>query len=226
MKKSLLSLLFLISLYKVDFAQSKDLGIIKQRIVTELLQNKPSDKQVEIILSKMNEDGSFNDINYSDLSRTASFPHGRHTNDLAYIAKAYKNNASVYFKSQKVKDAITSGLKYWIKNDYVGENWHDNQITTPTNLMNVMLAIGDELPKDLVEKTQPMIGRANMNASGARPSGDRIVIAGILAKNLLFNNKKFYFEMMNLNNDQEFENYILNDFTEEITNVILGMLIK
>ena len=192
MKKSLLSLLFLISLYKVDFAQSKDLGIIKQRIVTELLQNKPSDKQVEIILSKMNEDGSFNDINYSDLSRTASFPHGRHTNDLAYIAKAYKNNASVYFKSQKVKDAITSGLKYWIKNDYVGENWHDNQITTPTNLMNVMLAIGDELPKDLVEKTQPMIGRANMNATGARPSGDRIVIAGILAKNLLFNNKKFY----------------------------------
>ena len=194
MKKSLLSLLFLISLYKVDFAQSKDLGIIKQRIVTELLQNKPSDKQVEIILSKMNEDGSFNDINYSDLSRTASFPHGRHTNDLAYIAKAYKNNASVYFKSQKVKDAITSGLKYWIKNDYVGENWHDNQITTPTNLMNVMLAIGDELPKDLVEKTQPMIGRANMNASGARPSGDRIVIAGILAKNLLFNNNDKLFD--------------------------------
>ena len=32
--------------------------------------------------------------------------------------------------------------------------------------------------------------------------------------------------MMNLNNDQEFENYILNDFTEEITNIILGMLIK
>ena len=42
----------------------------------------------------------------------------------------------------------------------------------------------------------------------------------------IYNNKKFYFEMMNLNNDQEFENYILNDFTEEITNVILGMLIK
>ena len=52
--------------------------------------------------------------------------------------------------------------------------------------MNLMLAIGDELPKELVEKAQPMIGRANMSASGARPSGDRIVIAGIRAKNLLF----------------------------------------
>ncbi|MCA1760585.1 MAG: chondroitin lyase, partial [Bacteroidales bacterium] len=50
----------------------------------------------------------------------------------------------------------------------------------------LMLVIGDDLPKDLVEKAQPMIGRAHMNASGARPSGDRIVIAGILAKNLLF----------------------------------------
>ena len=49
-----------------------------------------------------------------------------------------------------------------------------------------MLIMGDVLPKDLVQRAQPIIGRANMNASGARPSGDRIVIAGILAKNLLF----------------------------------------
>jgi len=194
MKKIICFLIAIFTISKTNIAQSKDLGIIKQRIVTELLQNKPSDKQVETILAKMNEDGSFNDINYSDLSTTASFPHGRHTNDLAYIAKAYKNNASVYYKSQKVKDAIISGLNFWVKKDFVGDNWHDNQITTPTNLMNLMLAIGDELPKDLVEKAQPMIGRANMKASGARPSGDRIVIAGILAKNLLFNNNDKLFD--------------------------------
>ena len=51
---------------------------------------------LEMCVGRMNEDGSFNDINYTDLSRTASFPHGRHTNDLAYIAKAYKNNSSKY----------------------------------------------------------------------------------------------------------------------------------
>jgi len=199
MKKIICLLIATFAICKINIAQSKDLGIIKQRIVTELLQNKPSDKQVETIIAKMNEDGSFNDINYSDLSTTASFPHGRHTNDLAYIAKAYKNNASVYYKSQKLKDAIISGLTFWVKKDFVGDNWHDNQITTPTNLMNLMLAIGDELPKDLVEKAQPMIGRANMKASGARPSGDRIVIAGILAKNLLFNgNDKMFDSIINI----------------------------
>jgi len=57
-----------------------------------------------------------------------------------------------------------------------------------------MLLMGDELPKDLVKKGQPIIGRAHMNASGARQSGDRIVIASILAKYLLFNGDKEQFE--------------------------------
>lgn len=42
----------------------------------------------------------------------------------------------------------------------------------------------------------------------------------------IHNNKKFYIEMMNLKDEVEFEKYMLNDFKEEITNVVLGMLIK
>lgn len=42
----------------------------------------------------------------------------------------------------------------------------------------------------------------------------------------IYNNKKFYIEMMDLKDEAAFENYIENDFKEEITNVVLGMLIK
>jgi spermidine/putrescine-binding protein len=42
----------------------------------------------------------------------------------------------------------------------------------------------------------------------------------------IYNNKKFYIEMLNLNDDKAFENYMLNTFKEDITNVVLGMLIK
>lgn len=42
----------------------------------------------------------------------------------------------------------------------------------------------------------------------------------------IYNNKKFYMEMLNLNDEKAFENYMLNTFKEEITNVVLGMLIK
>ncbi|NJK98995.1 MAG: hypothetical protein HC905_32445, partial [Bacteroidales bacterium] len=44
------------------------------------------------------------------------------------------------------------------------------------------------------DKTLTIVGRAHLDASGARPSGDRIKIAGILAKNALFSRNKEVFE--------------------------------
>ncbi|XOV93072.1 MAG: polysaccharide lyase family 8 super-sandwich domain-containing protein [Bacteroidota bacterium] len=166
--------------------KTDDFIIIRTRVVDELLKTTIEKGRVEDILSQMNPDGSFQGIDYADLSRTAGFPHGRHTYNLVYLAEAYKKKSSPYYKSKKIKERITTSLRHWVKNDFFGDNWHNNQITTPTNLVNLMLLVGDEMPKDLVEGAQPIIGRAHMNASGARPSGDRIVIAGILAKNLLF----------------------------------------
>ena len=184
--KVLLSTIIFALLTLSTHAKPDDFEVVKQRVVAELMKSTVDDGRVEMIINKMNEDGSFQGINYDDLSRTASFPHRYHTYDLAYLARAYKKKGSKYYQKEQVKETIVKGLKFWVDNDFFGDNWHNNQISTPTNLVNLMLAIGDELPKDLVDKAQPIIGRAHMNASGARPSGDRIVIAGILAKNLLF----------------------------------------
>lgn len=167
-------------------AKPDDFTIIRSRVILELTKSSVNDAAVEAILLRLKPDGSFGDIHYADLSRTAGFPHRRHTGDLVYLAKAYRDKKSRYFKSKTIRERITASLRHWVEHDYFGDNWHDNQISTPTNLVNLMLLIGDELPKDLVNAAQPIIGRAHMNASGARPSGDRIVIAGILAKNLLF----------------------------------------
>ena len=192
--KTFLAVLIISFLSLSNRVKADDFAIIKERVVAELMKTDIDDARVETILNKMNEDGSFQGINYEDLSRTAGFPHRNHTYDLVYLAKAYKNKASKYYQNKKLKERITQSLKYWVDHDFFGDNWHNNQISTPTNLVNLMLVIGEELPKDLVEKAQPIIGRAHMNASGARPSGDRIVIAGILAKNLLFIGDKEQFD--------------------------------
>jgi len=192
-KSFLLVIIFAFSVSSTN-AKPDDIEIVKERVVAELLKSTIDDVQVETIINKMNEDGSFQGINYTDLSRTAGFPQRYHTYYLVYLAKAYKIKKSKYYKKKKLKEVITRGFKYWVDNDFFGDNWHNNQISTPTNLVSLMLIIGDELPNDLVEKGQPIIGRAHMNASGARPSGDRIVIAGILAKNLLFIGDKEGFE--------------------------------
>ena len=175
-----------ICISQVSNAKKDDFTVVKERVQAELMKTPVDDEWVAQILAKMKKDGSFNDINYVDLSRTAGFPQRNHTYNLVYLAKAYKIKTSKYRKDRKLKEQITLSLKYWVDNDFFGDNWHNNQISTPTNLVNLMLIMGDEFPKELVDGAQPIIGRAHMNASGARPSGDRIVIAGILAKNLLF----------------------------------------
>lgn len=175
-------------------AKADDFDVIKGKVVAELMKAAVDDGHVESVVSNMKEDGSFDGINYVDLSRTAGFPQRRHTSNLVTLARAYKQETSKFHRSEALKEVVTRGYRYWVDHDFVGDNWHNNQISTPTNLVNLMLLMGDELPEDLVKKGQPMIGRAHMNASGARPSGDRIVIAGILAKNLLFTGEKEQFE--------------------------------
>lgn len=170
---------------------SGDFKIIKERVLAELMKPATDSSRIAAIVQRMNEDGSFQEIDYDDLSRIAGFPHRKHTSNLVIMARAYQDENSHYYQDKKLIEFITEGLKFWVDNDFVGDNWHNNQITTPTNLVNVMLLVGNELPVDLVDKAQPIIRRARLEPVdgvfyGARPGGDRIAIAGIVAKNLLF----------------------------------------
>lgn len=192
--RSFLTLFLLTSCIQIVISQQSDFETIRQRVIAELLKHEVSDSLIESILAKIKDDGSFKDINYEDLSRRAGFPHRYHTYGLVELGRAYRTPQSQFHQDQDLFKIITGSLRYWVENDFFGDNWHNNQISTPTNLVNLMLLVGDDLPRELVDQAQPMIGRAHMNASGARPSGDRIVIAGILAKNLLFIRDKVSFE--------------------------------
>jgi len=196
LKRQIIFFILLIGAFisTVALAQVNEIALIRERVVLQLKTGPVDTDEIASLLGLIKADGSFKNIKYTDLSRTASFPHRKHTYALVTLAKAYQLEGSTYYHNQLLLEKIKLATKFWMDRDFVGENWHNNQITTPGNLVNLMLLIGDELPKELVDKAQPMIGRANMDASGARPSGDRIVIAGILAKNLLFNEDKEGFD--------------------------------
>ena len=165
-------------------AQS-DIEKIKKRVVAELMKLEVDDSRVAKLLETIKEDGTWPGINYEDVSRTG-FEHRNHYANMIVLARAYKTKSSKYFKKKKAKETIELALKNWVDNDYFCDNWWHNQIGTTNGLVSLMLIIGDELNKDLVEKAQPIIGRANVDAPGARPGGDRIKISGIQAKNMLF----------------------------------------
>ncbi len=169
----------------ISAVADKDIALIKKRVLESIMNQKVDDKRVDVLVNTLQPDGTWAYINYTDVSREG-FENRYHHDNLVQMARAYKTKSSKYYKSKKAKSAIESALKHWVEKDYICDNWHPNQIGTPSSLVYLMLVMGDELPAGLVTKAQPIIGRAHLNASGARPSGDRIKIAGILAKNLLF----------------------------------------
>lgn len=186
-------IIFLFGFLQTAFAAPSDFEIIKKRVVEAIMNHDVDDVQVEYLVKNLSKDGTWPYINYTDVSREG-FQNRVHHENMVQMARAYKTKTSKFYNDKKVRSAIELALKHWVDKDYFCENWHPNQIGTPTNLVYLMLIMGDELPKELVDKAQPIIGRANLNASGARPSGDRIKIAGILAKNLLFLGDKKQFD--------------------------------
>jgi chondroitin AC lyase len=174
-----------------------DIETVKRRVVDALMESEVDDNEIELLINAFRQDdGTWPGINYDDVSLTG-FEHRHHYSNMVSLARAYKNKSSKYYQKKKVRETLVSALTYWVDNDFFSDNWWYNQIGTPGSLVNLMLIMGDELPADLVERTQPIIGRAHINASGARPGGDRIKIAGIHAKNLLF-----------LNDDKQFSEVI------------------
>ena len=162
-----------------------DLDVVKDRVVAESMKSLASDAEIEVLLNTQRDDGTWPGIDYQDVSREG-FLHRIHLGNMLSLARAYKSRTSAFYRRKAVKSAVALALENWVANDYICDNWWHNQIGTPGSLVTLMLVLGDELPDALVEKTQPIIGRAHVDAPGARPGGDRIKIAGIEAKNMLF----------------------------------------
>jgi chondroitin AC lyase len=80
---------------------------------------------------------------------------------------------------------VNRSLAFWCTNDFICENWWFNQIGTPQSLVTVLLVMDGLIDAGTREQALRIIQRANLNAPGARPGGDRIKIGGIAAKRVL-----------------------------------------
>jgi len=172
---------------------SPDLELIRKNVVAGLMQQSVSEAGIKSILDSIRNDGTWPGIDYADVSNTG-FQHGQHLTNLVEMSRAFKKEGSKLKGDPRLKKAIYSALNYWLKNDFICQNWWWNQIGTPDQLVKVLLIMDGDLTKEQITKTLPIVGRSNLSASGARPSGDRIKIAGILAKTILFIRDEKMFE--------------------------------
>ncbi len=195
MKNLILSVFLVIGLLKVQAATptvNPDLELLRKKVITELMGSSVDEIHISKLMGTLREDGTWPGINYEDVSRTG-FQHGEHLSNMVELSRAYKKKGSKFKGDKQLKKVIDASLNYWLANDFICDNWWWNQIGTPGALVSVMLTMDTDLTKEQVDKLLPMVGRAYLGATGARPSGDRIKIAGILAKTLLFNRDEAQF---------------------------------
>lgn len=194
-KLILLSIIILIGLTKPQasgLSVSSEIELLRQKVIAELMAPPVDETSVRELMATIRPDGTWPGIDYVDVSNTG-FQHARHLGNMVEMSRAFKKKGTKLKGDKKLKLAIYSAIDYWLANDFICENWWHNQIGTPVALNSVLLIMDTDLTKDRVEKAQPMIGRAHLTATGARPSGDRIKIAGILAKNLLYRRDEVQF---------------------------------
>ena len=199
-----LKIFFLLVIFACSVAVTaqNDFKVVKQRVVSEIMETPVDDSNVPELMSTINEDGSWPGIDYVDVSNTG-FEHRVHLNNLLEMSLAYNTKGSQFYKNRKLKQLINLSLRFWCDHDFICDNWWFNQIFTPRTLVSVLLVMDKNVDQVLAEKAIPMIGRAHLEASGARQSGDRIKIGSIAAKKVLVVGDEVKFEqLMKVINDE------------------------
>lgn len=172
-----------------------DTEILRKLFVDELLEGAVNDGRVKEVLASCSVDGTWPEIDYQDVSKIG-FQHEKHLGNMLLLSRAYRKKGSAFRGKKQVKEVLNRSLDYWLANDFICENWWWNQIGTPNTIMGILLLMDKELTLQQTEKMLEIVSRGNVNATGARPSGDRIKIAGIQAKSALFKRDDREFEEM------------------------------
>jgi chondroitin AC lyase len=188
MKKLILSLaIFLVSISMGSFVAgtSPDLELIRKKITVELADQKINIEYAKSLISSIQQDGSWPDINYRDLSRIG-YENGRHLSNIWLLCSAYKVPSSPLAGNAELYQVIVQAINFWTRNDFIAGNWHSNEIANPQLLTHILLLMDNDLSEKQQADLAVLAQRANLDAWGARPGGDLVRICGIMAELALF----------------------------------------
>jgi chondroitin AC lyase len=164
---------------------SPDLEIIRKRIIADLMEPTVDAEEIARLIKTIKADGSWPDINYVDTSRTG-FQHRQHLENMLALSRAYKKPGTEFYQDPATKRTVSSALDFWLKHDFICQNWWWNEMGTPNWMINTLLVLDEDLTEKQRIEGARIASRANLKASGARPGGDLIQIAGMLGKQGLF----------------------------------------
>ena len=191
----LLFSIIVLSSTQLRAAPNRDIETIRGRVVASLMASSVNEERVKEMISTLRPDGTWPGIDYVDVS-FVGFEHTRHLSNLQQMCLAYKKTGCSLKGNRNLKNAIYLAFNHWMEKNYISENWYNNELATPGAITSMLLIMDKDFTKEQIEKASAIAGRANVNAGGARQSGDRVAVIGIQAKNALYKRDVATFEMI------------------------------
>lgn len=101
----------------------------------------------EEIFSLMEDDGSFRDLDYVKQNWTCWGPH-RHIYRIKTLSSIYAASQNVFYRDEKIAEAIHRGLAYFLKGNFRSDNWWMNDVGVPTECGLIRLMFKDNLTEE------------------------------------------------------------------------------
>lgn len=160
--------------------------LISDEMVQELTNRYPFDlTAIQDYLDKVDDDGSFTDINYQDTKRSGWQPK-LHAERLLELCKLYASSTTSYHHSKALLSTIHRLLGFWFKRKPVCDNWWYNEIGIPKTLGQAFLIIEDELSPQEREGAIAVMDHSKFGMTGQ----NKVWLASnVLIKGLLLNNE-------------------------------------
>ncbi|SFD27856.1 polysaccharide lyase 8 family protein [Algibacter pectinivorans] len=136
-----------------------------ENVINYYLNSEIDDRATNILIENLQEDGSWSTIDYSNKVR-GGWPVKNHLLHVQNLAIHYKNKTSRFYKDKDVLHKIHRALNYWLNNDFLSTNWHDQHIGVPELLLPTLFLMENELSKQQLDKAIVLLNRAKIKMSG------------------------------------------------------------
>jgi chondroitin AC lyase len=151
-------------------AQVPEIETIRARYVATLITEQNTD-QISGYVRKLSKDGSWPDIDYKDKD-PADWDLYNHVRRLFAMAQAYRQPDGALRGNAHLRAAIIRGLEHWLAKGYTNGNWFSNVIAVPKPVADMLVLMGDDLPKNLGKEA---IQKVVSKAKGGGLTGQNIV---------------------------------------------------
>lgn len=149
----------------LELSYPKDLKQFHKNVLEYYSNLKVADKVIEDLLPNLQEDGSWLNIDYANKIR-GGWPVKNHLQYVQTLVINYKNKASKYYLDKNLSKKIHKSLGYWLDNDFLSTNWHDQHIGVPELLLPTLFLMENELTKQQLTKAKVLLHRARIKMSG------------------------------------------------------------